>query len=213
MEKMPYQERTQPPQEGQTNAFEWHFGLPTLKADKVTLREVRESDAPALLAMLTSDEVAEFVSPLPRTIEGFHGFIRDVHAERLAGTSFCFAIVPEGYEDAMGLFQVRQLEPGFGSAEWGFALGSPFWGTGVFNEGARAVVDFAFGVVGVHRLEARSIAGNGRGNAALRKMGAMQEGLLRRSFLRNGRYYDQILWSILKDDWRQDKAVWGPKLH
>ena len=113
----------------------------------------------------------------------------------------------------MGLFQVRQLEPGFGSAEWGFALGSPFWGTGVFQTGARAVIDFSFGVVGVHRLEARSIAANGRGNAALRKMGASQEGLLRRSFLRNGRYYDQILWSILKDDWRQAKAVWGPKYH
>jgi RimJ/RimL family protein N-acetyltransferase len=134
MEKMPYQEHTEQVQEGQTNAFEWHFGLPTLHADKVTLREVRESDAPALLAMLTTDEVAEFVSPLPHTIEGFHGFIRDVHDDRLAGNSFCFAIVPDGYEDAMGLFQVRQLEPGFGSAEWGFALGSPFWGTGVFNE-------------------------------------------------------------------------------
>jgi len=210
---MPYQERNQPAKDRQTSAFDWHFGLPTLTADKVTLREVRESDAQALLAMLCTDEVAEFVSQLPRTVEGFHGFIREVHDERLAGNSFCFGIVPDGYEDAMGLFQVRQLEPGFGSAEWGFALGSPFWGTGVFQAGACAVVDFAFGVVGVHRLEARSIASNGRGNAALRKMGALQEGLLRRSFLRNGRYYDQILWSILKDDWRQAKAVWGPKYH
>jgi len=212
MEKMPYQERPRAP-EGQTSAFDWHFGLPTLSGDKVTLREVRDSDAQALLAMLSTDEVAEFVSPLPRTVDGFHGFIREVHDERLAGNSFCYGIVPDGYEDAMGLFQVRQLEPGFGSAEWGFALGSPFWGTGVFQTGARAVIDFAFGVVGVHRLEARSIAANGRGNAALRKMGALQEGLLRRSFLRNGRYYDQILWSILKDDWRQAKTVWGPKYH
>ena len=212
MEKMPYQERPRAP-EGQTSAFDWHFGLPTLSGDKVTLREVGDSDAPALLAMLSTDEVAEFVSPLPRTVDGFHGFIREVHDERLAGNSFCYGIVPDGYEDARGLFQVRELEPGFGSAEWGFALGSPFWGTGVFQTGARAVIDFAFGVVGVHRLEARSIAANGRGNAALRKMGALQEGLLRRSFLRNGRYYDQILWSILKDDWRQAKAVWGPKYH
>jgi ribosomal-protein-alanine N-acetyltransferase len=213
MEKMPYQERTQQVQDGQTSAFEWRFALPTLGGDKVTLREVRESDATSLLAMLTTDEVAEFVSPLPRTVEGFHSFIREVHADRLAGNSFCFAIVPDGYEDAMGLFQMRQLEPGFASAEWGFALGSAFWGTGVFHEGARAVVDFAFGVVGVHRLEARSIATNGRGNAALRKMGAQQEGLLRRSFLRNGRYYDQILWSMLKDDWRQTKTVWSPTFH
>lgn len=194
-------------------SFDWHFGLPTLRGEKVTLRDVRKSDAEALLAMLTTEEVAEFVSPLPRTVEGFDSFISEVHNERLLGHSFCFGIVPDGYEDAIGLFQVRQLEPGFGSAEWGFAIGSPFWGTGVFLDGARAVIDFSFGVVGVHRLEARSIASNARGNAALRKVGALQEGILRRAFQRDGRYFDQILWSILKDDWRQTKTAAGPKFH
>ena len=213
MENVP--QRNQLPQtpEQAVSAFDWHFGLPSIRGSKVTLREVRESDAPALMAMLTCEEVAEFISPLPRTEEGFKEFISEVHEQRLAGQSFCYGIVPDGYDDAMGLFQVRQLEPGFVSAEWGFALGSPFWGSGVFQEGARAIIDFAFGVVGVHRLEARSIASNGRGNSALHKMGAMQEGVLRRSFIRNGRYFDQILWSILKEDWRQSRAVWGPKLH
>ncbi|MCM3881240.1 MAG: GNAT family N-acetyltransferase, partial [Vicinamibacterales bacterium] len=158
MEKMPYQELLR----SSLQAFDWHFGLPEIRGEKVTLRDLRESDAPALMAMLTSEEVAEFVSPLPNTVEGFKEFISEVHNERMLGTSFCYAIVPNGYEDAMGLFQVRQLEPGFGSAEWGFALGSPFWGTGVFLDGARAVIDFSFNVVGVHRLEARSIAANGR---------------------------------------------------
>ena len=213
MEKMPSQERPSEPRQVVASAFDWHFGLPTIPGEKVTLREIRESDAAALMAMLTTEEVSEFISPLPRTVDGFKSFISDVHDERLAGQSFCFGIVPAGYDDAMGLFQVRQLEPGFGSAEWGFALGSPFWGSGAFQEGARGVVDFAFGIVGVNRLEARSIASNGRGNAALRKMGAIQEGILRRSFLRNGKYLDQILWSILKEDWRQAKAVWGPKFH
>jgi RimJ/RimL family protein N-acetyltransferase len=201
MEKMPYQDR----QSVQSRAmpFDWHFGLPTLGGEKVTLREVQESDAEALLAMLTTEEVAEFVSPLPRTVDGFSGFIADARHERTLGSSFCFAVVPDGYEDAMGLFQVRQLEPGFGSAEWGFAIGSPFWGSGLFLKGAKAVINFSFGVVGVHRLEARSIVSNGRGNAALRKVGAVQEGILRRSFQRDGRYFDQILWSIVKDDWRQ----------
>src|SRR5262245_17876670 len=165
MEKMPYQEQQQT--QAGTLPYGWHFGLPTLHGEHVTLREVRVSDAPALLAMLTSEEVAEFVSPLPRTVEGFEAFIAESHHERTRGNSFCFGVVPQGYEDAMGLFQVRQLEPGFGSAEWGFAIGSPFWGRGVFAEGAKAVIDFSFGVVGVNRLEARSLASNARGNAAL----------------------------------------------
>jgi RimJ/RimL family protein N-acetyltransferase len=193
--------------------FDWHFELPTLRGANVTLRDLRESDAPALLAMLCSEEVAEFISPLPHTIEGFVEFIREVHHQRLAGMSFCYGIVPDGYDDAMGLFQVRELEPGFGTAEWGFALGSPFWGRGIFQEGARAIVDFTFNVVGVHRLEARSIAANVRGNAALRKMGALQEAVLRRAFVRNGRYYDQILWSILKEEWQQPMPMTLQRFH
>jgi RimJ/RimL family protein N-acetyltransferase len=212
MEKMP-QARQHQAQHEIVSAFDWRFGLPTIRGHKVTLREVRESDAPALLAMLTCEEVAEFISPLPSTVDGFEGFISEVHEERVAGNSFCYGIVPDGYEDAVGLFQVRQLEPGFGVAEWGFALGSPFWGSGAFQEGAHGVIDFAFGVIGVNRLEARSMASNVRGHAALRKMGARQEGILRRSFVRNGHYFDQILWSIVKEDWRRANAVWGPRLH
>ena len=193
--------------------FGWHFGLPTIRGKKVTLREVRDSDAQALLVMLSADEVAEFVSPLPRTVEGFTAFIAEARLDRSIGRSFCFGVVPNGYEDAMGLFQVRELEPGFGCGEWGFAIGSAFWGSGIFVEAAKTIIDFSFGVVGVHRLEARSIMSNSRGNAALRKVGAQQEGILRRSFQRQGRYFDQLLWSILKEDWRQQHPIVAPKFH
>jgi RimJ/RimL family protein N-acetyltransferase len=37
--------------------------------------------------------------------------------------------------------------------------------------------------------------------------------VLRRSFLRNGRYHDQVLWSILADDWRVQYADLTPKVH
>jgi ribosomal-protein-alanine N-acetyltransferase len=178
----------------------------------VTLRELKLSDAPALLAMLSTEEVSRFISPPPTTVEGFERFIAWTHRERAAGSYICFAVVPHGMDTAIGIFQIRQLEPGFATAEWGFALGSAFWGTGIFLDGARMVVDFAFEVVGAHRLEARAAVANGRGNGALRKVGAVQEGVLRKSFLRNGEYLDQTLWTILDDDWRA-KSVWGGQVH
>jgi RimJ/RimL family protein N-acetyltransferase len=52
---------------------------------------------------------------------------------------------------------------------------------------------------------------NGRGNGALRKIGAVREGILRRSFHRAGKYLDQALWAIVDEDWRRLKAVWGSK--
>jgi len=190
-----------------TGETDWRQSLPVLTSGNVTLRELELGDAPSLLAMLTTEEVTRFISPPPSTIDGFERFITFTHRQRAAGQCFCFAIVPKGMSVAVGLFQVRSLEPGFSTAEWGFALGSPFWGTGLFVEGAKLVVDFAFETIGVHRLEARASVQNGRGNGALRKLGAVQEGVLRRSFLRNGQYHDQALWSILDTDSRQAKAT------
>ena len=189
---------------------DWKSGLPVLTGTAFTLRELRLEDAASLLAMLTTDEVARFISPPPTTVQGFERFIAWTHRERQAGAYACFAVVPAGMTTAVGIFQLRSLEPGFGTAEWGFALGSAYWGTGVFVEGARLVVDFAFDVIGTHRLEARAAVANGRGNGALRKMGAVQEGVLRRSFLRHGQYHDQVLWGILANDWRLQRLALQP---
>ena len=217
MEKMPYQPHldTAPdamPPDGEAVASDWRTGLPHLTGSSITLRELRMSDARSLLAMLTTEEVSRFISPPPTTVEGFERFIAWTHRQRAAGDYICFAVVPNGCEDAIGLFQVRSLEPTFSTAEWGFAIGSPFWGTGAFPDAARLVLDFAFQTVRVHRLEARACVRNSRGNGALKKIGAKQEGILRKSFQRNGEYLDQALWSILSEDWRHAKAVWGPKI-
>ena len=196
-----------------TVTTDWKQALPVLTGSMVTLRELRISDATSLLAMLSTEEVARFISPPPTTVEGFERFIAWTQRERAAGNYACFAVVPHGMDTAVGIFQVRQLEPGFSTAEWGFALGSAFWGTGMFMDGARMVIDFAFDVIGTHRLEARAAILNGRGNGALRKIGAMQEGILRKSFLRNGEYLDQALWTILDEDWKQQRVVWGARIH
>ncbi|MBI2222599.1 MAG: GNAT family N-acetyltransferase [Acidobacteria bacterium] len=190
----------------QATTTDWRHALPVLAGEKVTLRELRLSDAPSLLAMLSTEEVARFISPPPTTVEGFERFIAWTHRERAAGTYACFAVVPHGMDTAIGIFQVRQLEPGFATGEWGFAIGSPFWATGVFADGAALVVEFAFDVLHAHRLEARAAVQNGRGNGALRKIGALQEGILRKSFLRHGEYLDQILWTILDEDWSRGRA-------
>jgi len=174
----------------------WRAGLPVLVGSQLTLRELRATDAPSLFALLTTEQVTRFLSPPPSTVEGFERFIAWTHRQRDAGQYACFAIVPHGSDRAVGIFQVRSLEPAFGTAEWGFALAEEFWGSGIFMDGARLVVAFAFEVLGVHRLEARAVVRNGRGNGALRKLGAEQEGLLRQSFLRNGEYHDQILWTL-----------------
>ena len=184
---------------------DWRQGLPVLLGSQVILRDLRVSDAASLCALLTTEEVTRFISPPPTTVEGFERFIQWALNQRAAGSYACFAVTLQGADTAIGIFQIRETEPDFGTAEWGFALGSPFWGTGVFADGARLVQTFAFETLHVHRLEARAAVRNGRGNRALQKMGAVPEGVLRKSFLRNGEYLDQVLYAIVVDDWRASR--------
>ena len=51
---------------------------------------------------------------------------------------------------------------------------------------------------------------NGRGNGALVKLGAVHEGVLRKSFLRIGQYLDQVLYAIVEDDWRAAREAAVP---
>lgn len=188
---------------------DWQRQLPVLHGAGVTLRELELSDAPSLLALLTTEEVARFISPPPTTLEGMQRFIAWTKTKRAAGVYACFAVVPDGMDTAVGIFQVRALGDDFSTAEWGFALGSAFWGQGLFATGAHEVLAFAFDTVGIERLEARSCVENGRGNGALRKMGAEREATLRGSFTKGGRTYDQNLWTILADAWRGTESAGG----
>jgi RimJ/RimL family protein N-acetyltransferase len=211
MEKMPFREgaelhvRTAAAERAVSS--DWRRQLPLLNGGQVELRELRASDATALFTMLTTEEVARFISPPPTTVHGFEQFIAWTHRQRNLGAYVCFAVTLKGFETAIGIFQVREIEPGFGTAEWGFALGSAFWGTGVFQASAELVLGFVFETLGTHRLEARAALKNGRGTGALRKVGAVQEGVLRKSFLRNGEYLDQALYTILAEDWRASQAA------
>lgn len=179
-------------------APDWWVQLPVLSGLTLELREVEAQDVEALFELLTDPQVGQYISPPPPSIAAFEGFIEWAHRQREAGSCVCFAVVPHGLYHAIGLFQMRALDSTFQIAEWGFAMGAAFWSTGLFEEAAVLVVQFALETMGVHRLEARSVVQNGRGNGALQKLGAKGEAVLRKAFKRES----QFLWAIVADEWK-----------
>ena len=84
--------------------------LPVLHGAGFHLRELRRSDAASLFAMLTTEEVARFITPPPTSVEGFEQFIDYTHRRRSQGNFACFAVVPQGLDTAVGIFQLRALD-------------------------------------------------------------------------------------------------------
>ena len=191
----------------------WRAELPTLTGRAVTLREPAQSDLGPLVDLLSLSDATRFGVDEPVIDVGVQGLIERIARDRAAGLSFTFVISLSGARTLVGLAQVRQLDPSFEAAEWECTLAPSSRGTGIFLEAARLVGSFTFGSVGAHRLEARVPLQNGRANGALRKLGAVQEGILRRSARRGGDYFDQVLWSMLKEDWGDHWVSTAPRVH
>ena len=179
----------------------------------VTLREPVAQDLGAIVDLFSIGDASRFGLDYPVTDVAVQEFIERAQRARAAGQSFTYAVTPGAARPPVGVVQVRQLDPAFEAGEWEATLAPSSRGTGVFLETARLVGSFAFGSVGAHRLEARVLLQNGRANGALRKLGAVQEGVLRRSVRRGGEYFDQVLWSVLKEDWGEHWVSTGPRVH
>jgi RimJ/RimL family protein N-acetyltransferase len=191
----------------------WRTGLPTLTGRSVTLREPAAHDLGPIVDLLSLADATRFGLDDPISELSAQELLERAARDRAAGRAFIYAITISTSRAFVGLVQVRQLDPAFETAEWEGTIAPSSRGTGVFLEAARLVGSFTFGTLGTHRLESRVLLQNGRANGALRKLGAAQEGVLRRSIRRGGEYFDQVLWSMLKDDWGDHWVSTAPTVH
>ncbi len=191
----------------------WRAELPVLSGRLVTLREPNTHDVGALFDVLSMADATRFALDEPVTEFGVQQLIDRAARDRSAGIAFTYVVTLTSARTVVGLVQVRQLDPTFEAAEWECTLAPSSRGNGVFLEAARLAGSLAFGTIGAHRLEARVLLQNGRANGALRKLGAVQEGVLRRSVRRQGEYVDQVLWSMLKEDWGDHWMSTAPRVH
>jgi RimJ/RimL family protein N-acetyltransferase len=191
----------------------WRTELPTLVGRAVTLREPASPDLGPLVDLLSLNDATRFGLDESVSDVSVQELIDRVARERANGVSFTYAITLTGARNLIGLLQVRSLDPAFEAAEWECTIAPSSRGSGVFVDASRLVGSFAFGTLKSHRLEARVLVQNGRANGALRKLGAVQEGVLRRSIRRGDEYCDQVLWSLLIEDWGDHWVSTSPRVH
>ena len=191
----------------------WRTELPPLIGRVVLLREPGTQDLGSLVDLLSFGDATRFGLDEPVSEIVVQELIERFARERASGLAFTYVITLATARTIVGLVQVRQLDPSFEAAEWECTIAPSSRGSGIFLETARLVGSFAFGIIGTHRLEARVLLQNGRANGALRKLGAVQEGVLRRSVRRSGEYFDQVLWSLLKEDWGEHWVSTAPRVH
>ncbi|MBV9204664.1 MAG: GNAT family N-acetyltransferase [Actinobacteria bacterium] len=166
---------------------------------QVTLRPVAEDDLP-LLARLRNDPDA--TGP-----HEWHGW-SDPGGERrrwaesgLLGDSGGTLIVLHG-TDRVGTVSWRKVQTGPIAFNWaiGIGLAPEFRGRGYGSAAQRMLVRYLFAHTQVNRIEATTEITNVAEQRALEKAGFTREGVLRGTTFRQGRWHDQVMYSVLRDE-------------
>jgi len=131
---------------------------------------------------------------------GPENFARNFDALLANPGRLAFAILLDGA--VIGMSAYLRLDPGAETLEIGNSYIHPLQrGTGLNGRLKRLMIDHAF-ACGFRRIEFRVDARNGRSQAAVRKLGAVQEGLLRAERVTwTGHVRDTALFGLLREDW------------
>jgi [ribosomal protein S5]-alanine N-acetyltransferase len=178
--------------------------LPVLMGRRVLLREPREDDVAPLFEYSSDPDVTRFLAfAPPDTPDDTLHFIAKCREHRQQDREYVFVIAGVADDKAMGVIGLRHIDQPMRTAQIGTWLGKKFWGTGANDEAKALLLDFAFGLLALHRIEARIALANQWSRRAFERLGGKREGVLKESFFKNGIYHDQDLFVVLEQEWRK----------
>ena len=175
-----------------------------LTTQRLRLREFREDDWLAVLAYQSDPlylRYYEWTERTPEDVRAFVGWQID-NQRRQPRTQYQLAITLRDSGEFIGNCGVRLTAAGSHEADMGYELSPAHWGRGYATEAGRAILDFGFGQLGVHRIWAHAIADNAGSANVLTKLGMQLEGRLRDKEFFKGRYWDTLIYAILEPEWR-----------
>ncbi|MGA5063256.1 GNAT family N-acetyltransferase [Streptomyces exfoliatus] len=184
------------------------YAIP-LGDDGAELRPLEPWQAEEFLAHM--DRGREFIGArngLPDVVtdlESSRAFLRTYAEKAAADTGRIHGIWSDG--TLVGAVILRTLDTRAGTAEAGCWLEPAGVGKGLVTRAARALVDWAIEVRGIHRVEWVVASGNEPSIAVARRLGMTRDGVLREDYSYRGKRHDMEVWSVLAPEWRAAKSA------
>ena len=179
----------------------------SLPTQRLVLRRFEDRDLEALVAYRSDPAVARYQSWSEFDHARGQALI-DGMRERWPGQPgwFQFAIALRESDALVGdlALRVDGEQPRLG--EVGFTLASEQQGRGLAGEAVRALLDYAFSVLGMHRLMAVTDASNAPAAALLERVGMRREGHFLQHVWFKGAWGDEFLYAILAEEWASSQA-------
>lgn len=180
-----------------------HAAQLELATERLLLRPLAVTDAPALFKVYGDTETMAFWSEQPAATVGETAKMIRADLDLVSrGVAAFWAVTLRDSGVAIGKLTLMHYSPQNQRAEIGYILHREHWRQGLMSEALTAAIDFAFGPLGLHRLEADTDTENLASIALLKKLYFREEGLFRQRWRVYGAWQDSLMFGLLSSDWQ-----------
>lgn len=174
---------------------------PSLYTERLVLRPFTTDDAPDVQRLAGARAIADttLLIPHPYPDGAAEAWIATHQAGYAGGKSAVFAITSRAGGALLGAMGLH-VAPAHASAELGYWIGEPYWGRGYATEAGRAVLEFGFTTLGLHRIHAHHMLRNPQSGRVMEKLGMRFEGILRHAIRKWDTFEDVAQYAILATD-------------
>lgn len=175
------------------------MAFPNLKTSRLHLRQITENDLEDIFKGLSHPEVIKYYGVNYKTLDDTWEQLEWYAELERTHSGLWWAIIFSETNEFCGAIGYNNLSREHKKAELGFWLLPPFWGKGIIQEALEPVLEYAFQNLKLHRIEAFVETENINSQKTLQKQHFRQEGIMRDSEFKNGRFISVAIFSKLKN--------------
>lgn len=178
--------------------------FPQIVTDRLILKAFSLSDAPDVQRLAGNEEVARNTLAMPFPyLEGMaENWIAKHQQEFEEHKSLVLAIILKESNNLAGAIG-QSLQLPYAYAELGYWIGKEYWGRGYCTEAVKAVIDYGFDQLGLHKIFASHFSNNPASGRVMHKAGMKYEATLKSHMLHWGEHKDLVYYGI----WREEEGL------
>jgi RimJ/RimL family protein N-acetyltransferase len=187
---------------------------PVLENERVLLRPLQQEDAMLLWPVANDPDLWKLTSVVIAGMGDMSRYVANALKEREAGISIPFLVFDKRAQQVAGSTRFCSLAPAHKRTEVGSTwLGKQFQGSGLNKNMKLLMLQYAFEVMGMNRVELKTDERNLRSQQAMLGIGAKKEGILRNHMIHeDGWVRNSVYFGIIRQEWPETKAQLLKKL-
>jgi N-acetyltransferase len=179
------------------------LGPVVLEGAHIRLEPLRTHHCEGLMEAGKSPEIWTWLLEYPQTLEAMREMVQRAMQAEEAGREFPFTVVERHTGRVLGTTRYLEVQESHRTAEIGWTwYARDVWATAVNPEAKFLLLQHAFETWGAMRMQLKADSLNARSRAAIAKLGARFEGILRNQRRRrDGTWRDAAMYSMINTEW------------